>query len=174
MNNSSGMLISIPSVLCDYDGLSRHIATSYCLWVKRMAEGKECRHLESCLTEYPIISVESMTSLLFFSITLSNNNLHPLSGENLVNEISFGKKMSHERIIFTPLTSNLNCRKAPQHIFVWACVTVSLPRCNELFHIHIVPLSMHNLPVLWPHSYCLSLSLSLRVCSLLVKAIKLC
>lgn len=81
------MLISIPSVLCCDDGLSRHIAASYCLRVKKMAEVKECRHLESCLTEYPIITVESMTSLLFFSIALINNNMKPLSGENLVNEI---------------------------------------------------------------------------------------
>lgn len=92
MNNSSGgTLISIPSVLCGDDGLSRHIAASYGLYAKRMAEVKECRHLESCLTEYPIITAESMTSFLFFSISTVNNNRNPLSGENLVNKISFGK-----------------------------------------------------------------------------------
>ena len=69
------MLISIPSVLCGDDGLSRHIAASYEAYTARMAELKECRHLESCLTEYPIITVESMTSFLFF-LRLYNQQQH--------------------------------------------------------------------------------------------------
>lgn len=81
MNNSSGgTLISIPSVLRGDDGLSRHIAASYGLCARRMAAVKECRHLESCLTEYPIITVESMTSFLFFSVSIISNNMNPLSG----------------------------------------------------------------------------------------------
>lgn len=39
-----------------------------------MAEEKECGHLESCLTEHPIITVESMTSFLFFSVSVINNS----------------------------------------------------------------------------------------------------
>lgn len=89
MNYSSGgTLISIPSVLCGDDGLSRRIAASYGLFARRMAaEVKECRHLESCLTEYPVITVESMTSFLFPSIFIINNNTNSLSGDNLVNMI---------------------------------------------------------------------------------------
>lgn len=88
MNNSSGgMLISIPSVLCGDDGLSRLIAASYGLYERRTAEEKDCRHLEGCLTEYPIITVESMTSFLFSSISVINNNTNPLSAENLVRKI---------------------------------------------------------------------------------------
>lgn len=87
------MLISIPSVLCGDDGLSGLIAASYDRYGKRMGEEKECRHLESCLTEYPIITVESMTSFLFFSISVITNNMDPLSVENLVRKISFGRKM---------------------------------------------------------------------------------
>lgn len=52
----------------------------------RTAEEKECGHLESCLTEYPIITVESMTSFLFFSISVINNNTQLLSEENLVGD----------------------------------------------------------------------------------------
>lgn len=85
MNNSSGgTLISIPSVLCGDDGLSRHIAASY---GPRTAEVKECGHLESCLTEYPIITAESVTSVLFLFICVINNNTDPLCGENLVKKI---------------------------------------------------------------------------------------
>lgn len=76
MNNSSGgTLISIPSVLCGDDGLSRHIAASY---GPGTAEVKECGHLESCLTEYPIITAESVTSVLFRFICVINNNTDPL------------------------------------------------------------------------------------------------
>lgn len=94
MNNSSGgTLISIPSVLCGDDGLSRHIAASYgpCA---RTEQVKECRHFESCLTEYPIITEESVTSFLFFSISIIKNNTSPLSGESHMREIEFGKKIS--------------------------------------------------------------------------------
>lgn len=121
MNNSSGgTLISIPSVLCGDDGLSRHIAASYGPYEWRMAEVKECRHLESCLTEYPIITVESMTSFLFFSVSVINNNMNPLPGENLENKIQFGRKMSLGRVtLFSlSLTSNFNQRKATLHLFV--------------------------------------------------------
>jgi len=81
------MLISIPSVLCADDGLSGLIAASYGPYGWRTAEEKECRHLESYLTEYPIITVESMTSFLFFSVFVINNNMHSLSVENLVRKI---------------------------------------------------------------------------------------
>lgn len=88
MNNSSGgTLISIPSVLCGDDGLSRHIAASYSPYARRTAEVKEFRHLESCLTEYPIITEKSMTSFLFSPFAIINNNTDPQCAENLVNKI---------------------------------------------------------------------------------------
>lgn len=76
------MLISILSVLCGDDGLSGLIAAHYGRYGRTEAEEKGCRHLESYLTEYPVITVESMTSSLFFSVSVINNNMHLLSAEN--------------------------------------------------------------------------------------------
>lgn len=60
----------------------------------RTAEEKERGHLESCLIEYPIITVESMTSFLFFPISVIDNNTHLLSEGNLVGEIKFRRRIS--------------------------------------------------------------------------------